>query len=339
MLDQNTGNLLEAFQTQSAQKQLREPKALSSGKIVPKKSVKRKVRNGIIKLYVNVILIIIAVALVFVAYRLAVFPQLFPPEVTSGSEDVKTTPVKDVASDYQGPAIYASTFAYYWLSGDLQEATKYLAHGYVFPEDVVVPVQKEVLWSKIWQVNPVDKNKANVMIQASVKPKASSDSENNNSVKVVYLSVPLVFDNGKYGVYDIPTFLPAPGKATYNEEKLVNSAAIPSQEQEVIKNRVRLFLDEYYGGEAEKIAVYYKDAKPRAVLRDSELKSIEETYVTVPSPENLNKVDVVVIAKVLVDDVEMLQKFNISMTKDGNTWMVEKTNPNLPISNTVKQQN
>lgn len=337
MLDQNTGNLLEAFRTQSAQKQLREPKALSSGKMVPKKSLKRKVRNGVIKLYVNAILIIIAVALVFVAYRLAVIPQLFPPETTSGNEEVPKTPAKVENQDFQGPATYASTFAFYWLSGNLEVASGYTANGYIFPENVITPVPKEVLWSKIWQVNPISKNKVNVVIQASVKPTGNSE-EGNSSGKVVYLSVPLIFENGKYGVYDIPTFLPPPGKATYQKEELVKSP-IPTQEQEAINSRIRLFLDEYYGGEPEKIAVYFKDAKPRATLRDAELKNLEESpFIQYTSKQNTNKVEVVVSARVSVDNVEMLQKLKVYMMKDGNTWMIEKTEPNLPLYNKVKQQ-
>ena len=341
MLDQNTGNLLEAFRTQSAQKQLREPKALSSGKMVPKKSVKRKVRNGLIKLYVNAILIIIAVALVFVAYRLAVLPQLFPPEQTSGKEQEQPK-VQAESQDYQGPATYASTFAYYWLSGDLQEASKYTANGYVFPENVSDPVKKEVEWSKIWAVDPIGKNKVNVVIQAFVKPagneSSNENSENdNNSAKVVYLSVPMIFDNGKYGVYDIPTYLPPPGKASYKEENKTN-APLPKTDADALRSRIRLFLDEYYGGEPEKIAVYMNDSKPRATLRDSELKSIEEITVQAKSQDNLNKVLAEVICRVSIDNTEMLQKFKIDLTKSGKTWMVEKTDPYLPVYNKVKQE-
>lgn len=334
-MDNNTSNLLEAFRTQSAQKRLTEPKALSSGKIAPKKSVKRKVRNGLIKLYVNAILIICAVAIVFVAYRIAVLPQIFPAQQTSADQQVQT-PVKTENNDYQGPATYASTFAYYWLSGDLEVAKGYLANGYEFPENVITPVPKEVEWSKIWQVNPISKNKANVVIQAAVKSK--DDSEENSSSKVVYLSVPLLFDNGKYGVFDIPTYLPPPGKATYLEEAAPR-APLPAPEQEAINNRLKLFFDEYYGGEPEKIAVYFKDAKPRAVLRDAQLKNIVETRFELVSQDNLNKVVANVTVSANIDKVDMLQTFRVNMIKDGNIWMVEKTDPNLPIYIRVKQEN
>lgn len=340
-MDQNTGNLLEAFRTQTARKQLREPKALSSGKMVPKKNVKRKVRNGLIKLYVNAILLIIAVSIVFAAYRLAVLPQLFPPEQTSGKEQ-NTNTAQFHNQDYQGPANYATTFAYYWLSGQLEEATKYAANGYIFPENVLSPVKKEVKWSKVWSVNPISKNKVNVVIQALVKSTGSENSEensdnnnNNSSAKVVYLSVPLIFDNGKYGVYDIPTYLPPPGKASYREEKKV-LASLPKADQDAIRNRVRLFLDEYFGGDPEKIAVFMNDSRPRATLKDSQLKSIEEIIIRSVSQDNFNKVVVEVLSRVAIDQVEMLQKFKIHMVKSGKTWVVEKTDPYLPIYNKVK---
>jgi len=43
-----------------------------------------------------------------------------------------------------------------------------------------------------------------------------------------------------------------------------------------------------------------------------------------------------VLSRVAIDQVEMLQKFKIHMVKSGKTWVVEKTDPYLPIYNKVK---
>lgn len=332
--DQNTGNLLEAFRTQSAQKQISEPKALSSGQMKPKKSKRRKVRNGMIKLYVNGVLLLIASALVFVAYRLAVIPQLFPPEAEAGPKTEQTTAKVEV-QDYQGAANFGLSFGYYWIKGDLEIAKNYTANNYVFPEKVLTPVPKEVLWSKIWDVTPVSKDKVNVVVQASVK--SSGGEGQDNTPKVVYLSVPLVMENGKYGVYDIPTFVPTPGKATFKEEEAV-SAPIQQADQDNIKARVNVFLDEYFGGKPEKLAIYFKDNKPRATLADAELTGIHEIKINQVAEDNTKQVVVNVTADTVVNGVVMLQKFQVNMVKNGQEWDIEKTNPHLPISKVVKTQ-
>ena len=78
------------------------------------------------------------------------------------------------------------------------------------------------------------------------------------------------------------------------------------------------------------------DSRPRATLKDSQLKSIEEIIIRSVSQDNFNKVVVEVLSRVAIDQVEMLQKFKIHMVKSGKTWVVEKTNPYLPIYNKVK---
>lgn len=335
MLDQNTGNLLEAFRTQAARKQLREPKQLSSGKMVPKKSIKRKVRNGLIKIYVNAILIITAAAVVFAAYRLAVLPQIFPPEPKT---QAPPPPVKIDNVDYQGPATYASTFSYYWLTGDMEEAQKYFANGFELPENSIQLQKQEVDWSKIWAVNPVSKNRVNVVIQARVRPVGSENSENdNNSGKVVYLSVPMFFDNGKYGVYDIPTYLPAPGKAIYQQENKV-SAPISQADGNQIRDQVWRFLDEYYGGDPGKTAVYMSDGKNRVVLKNAELDKLQVEIYAV-SQNDPNRVLAEATSNVKIDGVPMIQKFKLNMVKSGKTWMIEKTDPNLPLYIPTKKEN
>lgn len=341
LVDQNTGNLLEAFRTQSNQKQIREPKALSSGQIVPKKSKRRKVRNAMIKIYVNGALILIASALVFVAYRLAVIPEIFPPQVQANNNQTQTQTVQSNGKDYQGAANFAITFGYYWIKGELDNAKKYAAHKFVFPEEVMKPVAQEVIWYRTWEVNPIDENKVNVVVQAAVQSSANNDQstdgeQNNQQAQVVYLSVPIIIEDGKYGVYDIPTYLPTPGKATYQEEK-IEAAPIAPDEQNVIRNRVKLFLDEYFGGEAEKLSIYYKDGRPRATLDHAKLIGIHEYLINQIEKDNANKVRVDVIANTEVNGVELQQKFKIFMVKESKEWKIEKTNPDLPISNVIKK--
>lgn len=335
MVDQNTGNLLEAFRTQSQQKQLNEPKALSSGQMVPKKTTKRKIRNAMIKIYVNGAMLLIASALVFVAYRLAVIPQLFPPEADAKPKTDQVA-AQQKPQDYQGAANYGLTFGYYWIKGDLKTAQGYLATNFVLPENVLTPANKEILWSKIWQVDPIDEKKLNVIVQAAVKSTPTEGNENQSGgTEVVYLSVPMIMESGGYGVSDIPTYVPPPGRATYKKE-VTKNAPIQQKDQDNIRGRVKLFLDEYFGGQPEKLAIYYKDNQPRAVLENAELKGIHEIFINQVEEKNDKKVRVDVMAKTTINGVEMLQKFQIFMVKSGEDWDIEKTNPHLPNAKIVK---
>lgn len=364
LLDQNTGDLLEAFRTQNKKKQIREPKALSSGQIVPKKTTKRKVRNALIKVYVNGALLLIVVALVFVAYRLAVIPQLFPPEV---SADDKTEQAPKVESkDYQGAGTFATFFAYYWLLGDVESASNYVATGYVFPENVVSPISQKVSWTRIWEVNPVDKDKVNIVVQALIETTSNNnqdqdqqnqnDQDQNNqnqnqndqnqqenteqttSSQIVYLSVPLVVQDGRYGVYDIPTFLPTPTNASFKDSEK-KPAPITPQDREAIKSHVQLFLDDYFGGNTEKLAIYFQDSKPRRTLENAKFTGIkDEMEILQVEENNSNQAKVKVVANATIHGKSMMQKFELEMVKVGKDWKIKKTNPKLPISQAVKSK-
>lgn len=352
LLDQNTGDLLEAFRTQNAKKQIREPKALSSGQIVPKKSTKRKVRNALIKVYVNGALLLIVVALVFVAYRLAVIPHLFPPEV-SADDKTEQQPQKVESKDYQGAGTFASFFAYYWLLGDKESITNYVASGYVFPENAISPISQKVPWTRVWEVNPVDKDKVNIVVQALMEP-ASNDQEQQNQndqnqqqntdsneqnqggPRVVYLSIPLIVQDGRYGVYDIPTFLPTPTNAVLKRQEQ-KPAPITPQDREAIKSHVELFLDDYFGGNTEKLAMYFHDSKPRRTLENAKFVSIQDQIKILEVAENnSNQAKVEAIANVNMNGKTMMQKFEMDMVKIGKDWKIKTTNPKLPISQSGK---
>jgi len=348
MVDQNTGNLLEAFRTQSNQKQISEPKALSSGQIVPKKSKKQKVRNAMIKVYVNGALILIASALVFVAYKLAVIPQLFPPQVEANTKTKQQAPVATDTTDYQGVANFAAWFAYYWLSGDLQNAKTMTTANFVLPEQE--QAKQQVSRSEVWEVDPIDKNRVNVVVKATLKatPSGNNDQQQQNNEnqtnetqntaqpQIVYLSVPLAMKEGNYGVYDIPTFVPAPGGVSLKQQEPV-TAPIDANEQQNVQKLARLFLSDYFGGSPEKLSIYYQDGKPRATLQNAKMENVDKITINQVAKNNVNKVMVDVTARTVINGINTQQKFQIFMTKIDGEWKIERTNPNLPVSNVTKK--
>ncbi|SHE96917.1 Conjugative transposon protein TcpC [Seinonella peptonophila] len=323
MVDRNT-NLLEAFRTQGEQKRLEEPKALSSGIVQPVVGKKKKAKNALIKLYVNGALLLISAALVFVAYRLAVLPEIFPPE-TSNQKTETTTNSNIAPFDFQGAGTYANNFAFHWISGDLPMASKYLAVGYQFPENVATLKRQIVDWNLVWDVNVKSDKEIQIVIQAGVKATAQDQARS------VYLYVPLTREpGGKYGVTGIPIYLPFPGKASYQATSKTE-AHVSQPDSEAINKNVQLFLTEFYGGAPEKIGVYFADQKPRNTLKTGQLVQIRDTKLYEVQKDNPNKVMIEASVDAKVDGMQMLQSFKIYMTKNSNRWYIEKTEPYIPL--------
>lgn len=330
MVDNKSTNPLEAFRTNAEQRRLEEPKALSSGIKKPVTSKRRKAKNAMIKLYVNGALLLISASLVFVAYRLAVLPQIFPPEVSAKKEQAPATNL--TSQDFQGAANFARNFAYNWLAGDLKLASGYAAKNFQFPENVMSAQKRTVNWYLIWNVIPKSKNAATVVIQAQVK------GPTDKAPKVVYLSVPVAIENGKYGVTDVPTYLPAPGRATYTAQQL-QEISLPESDQSAITNVLNLFLSEYFGGNPLKTGTYFADGKNRAIIEGGKLNGIPEVTMYEVQKNNKNKVLVHITANVTIDNITMLQKFQFRVVKTNNRWYIESTEPGLPLYAPVNNQN
>lgn len=325
----NNPNLLEAFRTNVEQRRLEEPKALSSGMKKPVVTKKRKAKNVMIKIYVNGALLLISVALVFVAYRLAVLPEIFPPDVTNKKQN--NAPVNISGLDFQGAATFANNFAFNWLSGNREQADNYLAEGLKLPDNVGTLKKQTVNWNIVWQVKPKTNKDITVIVSASV----SETGKEKEASKAVYLAIPLAVENGSYGVSGIPTYVPEPPRAKFVSPE-TTQANVSQADSDNINQSIRLFLTEYFGGSTEKTSVHFTDGQARTVLVNAEFLQIVEMKLVQDKKAggtegSTTKVTAEITAEVKIDGTQMLQKFNVNMSKNANKWYIEETDPYIPL--------
>lgn len=242
------------------------------------------------------------------------YNALFPPQVAPAAEESKQPTGVSVDST-QGAATYALYFTNYWLTGNLEEAQKYAAKGFEVPNSLPKPQKVENIIT--WGARSLDDHRVMVTIRA----RGEKD-------RVLWLEVPVVADRGSYGVYGIPTFVPEPGTAKQPDSPEIDS--IDDRKAEAgVRQTVQSFFRNYAGGSPEDLSNLFLDSRPRMVL-DLEGEFLKGVQMEISHPKN-GQVYVQADASLQIDGQVVSQTYEFWLRKSGSKWLIDKTNPVIPL--------
>ena len=244
------------------------------------------------------------------------YNALFPPQVAPAAQETKQPTGVSVDST-QGAATYALYFTNYWLTGNLKEAEKYAAKGFEVPDRLPKPQKVENIIT--WGARSLDDNRVMVTIRARV-----------GMDRVLWLEVPVVAERGSYGVYDVPAFAPEPGTAKRPQAPEIEP--IDNQSDAAgIRQTIQSFFRNYAEGSPEDLANLFLDGKPRSVLDPSlEARFLKEGDLDISSPEN-GRVYVLATTPLRLENRTIPQTYEFWLKKSGSKWLIEKTNPAIPL--------
>lgn len=300
--------------------QQEETEDFRSGKIIAgtisngsgRQTIYKKQRRARIILYTG-----LAAILGLLSY-LALFPQTpapasEPTEVTKSDDDQKIPSLT-------GAEYFALGFANQYLSGDIQSAQNYTADGFQIPEEAV-KVDKGVKVSSVMPsyVVSISKDKYRVVVKAFMKKQKQNYS--------VYLSVPLIVkDGGKFGVYDIPSYIPHPDtpKAPSNSNPEKESIPdVPPEARNVVDSFFRMLTE----GKEYDLGSLFMDGKSRSNI-PGEFVGLKELKAYEKDGDELN---VKATAQIKVGGITQLQKYDMTLVKNDGRWKIIKTDPALPV--------
>ncbi|MBH8608732.1 conjugal transfer protein [Thermoactinomyces sp. CICC 10521] len=250
--------------------------------------------------------------IVFLAAKGA-FDIVFPHQQNVSAE--KTTENKNApvfVESSQGAENYAVYFTNYWLTGDMESAQKYAATGFEIPKDAPKPIKIETI--SPWGARSIDKNKVSVIVR--VKPDKSNP---------IFLDVPVVVDQGRYGVIGLPNFIPQPAPANMPGDTDVNLTQ-DTQTRQQVEQVIESFFRQYTAGTPDDLTNLYADGKPRKVLSDLSATFLSISDLEVSDPTN-NKLYARCVAHLNINGAIVPQQYEFWFEKDGNRWLIDSTNP------------
>lgn len=206
-------------------------------------------------------------------------------------------------------------FVSFWLGGNIEEAQNYTAKGFELPAEGPKPKKDVSVFP--WGTEFVGDGKLEVMVRV------------NDGKSIQFLMVPMAEEGGKYGVTGVPVYVPDPGAPKARQSETID-ATDDVQLKRKITAVVESFFRQYTKGTPEDMALLYADGKKRRVLSGSsvEFDSITELEV---GKEKDNRVKCQVEAQFKVDGKEIPQVYELVYKKDGGRWLLEKTQPELPV--------
>lgn len=287
---------------------------------------RRKVRNVLTKIWVNLLMLVIISLLLTLAFFQTPYwksKEAFKP-VPTPSNKVVTVKESSIVDNAPGALRWAKDFAVAWVQGDMVAAQKYVATGWELPKDSMDGTRREVIGAQEWNVVQVEEGRVNVVVQVSAK-----DPIDPFKVNHLYLSVPvLIQSNGQFGVSDLPTYLPEPKKAIAKPNELpANTLSIT--EQEAIQKKVSFFFQEYVAGTSQNVGFAFVDQKERAVL-NGKLLAVPTIEIT-SLDANASKVKVRAVAQVELLGSKNFMVLQLWMQKNGGQWLIESTTPSIPV--------
>jgi hypothetical protein len=239
-------------------------------------------------------------------------------DTVTGKDDKKVTNIH-----IEGASNFAKNFAATWVQGDLDKVGDFLAIGYNLPKNALDGTKRKVLWAQVVDVEQISDSKINVVVELGVEKDKQPNPE------IVYLSVPLLVEpHGRYGVCDLPTYVPEPGRAVFKDEDSSKNT-LSSSDQDAIRKKVSFFFQEYLTGSPDSLAHVFDDQQKRSVLKGKLLAILD---LKISNYENqTDRAKVKALAQVDIDDVQSLISFNLIVKKHGNQWFIESTDPTIPL--------
>ncbi|SDY83010.1 conjugal transfer protein [Thermoactinomyces sp. DSM 45892] len=213
----------------------------------------------------------------------------------------------------KGAENYGVYFVNYWLAGDLEGAKKYAASGFNVPSDRDIPKQK-LEGTGPWGSRKLDDKTVAIIVRAKI--------EKGNAV---FLEVPVMTDEGRYGVVGVPTFIPEPAPVVMKEKDSLETVQ-DSATQNQVKQVMDSFFRQYTSGKPVDLANLFIDGKQRKVLGMSNVVYESLDSVQIGKPEN-DRLIAKATAKLKYDTQVIPQPFTFTFKRNGSSWQIEATNP------------
>ncbi|MBH8608943.1 conjugal transfer protein [Thermoactinomyces sp. CICC 10521] len=234
-----------------------------------------------------------------------------PPRTQVSAEKTNDKIAPVFVDSSQGAENYAVYFANYWLTGDIESAKRYAAKGFDVSKDLPRPIKIETIAP--WGARSIEKNKVSIIVR--VKPVGSNP---------FFVEVPVVVNQGRYGVVGLPNFIPEPAKASKPDNPDIDETQDLATKQQV-EQVIESFFRQYTAGTPEDLANLYADGKSRKVLgMNATFENISALEVS--DPED-NKLYARCTARLNINGVSVPQQYEFWFEKDGNRWLIDSTNP------------
>lgn len=260
-------------------------------------------------------MIAITSVLLFLAAKGA-YDIIRPPRVPAASDTTNTQTAPVIPETRKGAENYAVYFTHFWLTGNLEEAKKFAAVGFNPPPFGEKPRKVENIIA--WDMKQSGKEKVTVTVRALL-----------DKGQVVYLTVPVIVHQNRFGVVGLPTFVPEPKTAEAPKEDSLPPAT-DSAATQAVRSLVESFFRQYTEGTPQDLALLFSDGRPRRVLSPSleaGYGGLESLRVSQPSSDQLHAVARV---RLEIDGQPVPQTFEFRFSQSGNRWLIEKTVPEIP---------
>lgn len=268
-----------------------------------KMSHKKKKRTTTLRVWIHVVLLSIVALLIILIYRLFTFH----PVITENTQQVQSSSPNDYLK-FEGVTGFAETFARAWLSGNVDDAKKYFA---VNADLEMIPNEMENTYFQrldTWGVNYISTDEVTVTVRVLLR----------NSI--FYLSIPVIVQEGRYGIKDIPTIVAPPANATLNDIGEVDESDIPSQDQAEIQKKVNFYFEQYTNGSSDSLALVFSDQEPRPTLSNAQYLDLKDISL---HKNDDGSIEADATADIEINGTTLLQKTRFVFIKKGSTWLIQ----------------
>lgn len=279
------------------------------------KTIYRKQRFARIFLYTSILMCMGLLIL------LAFGPALGLQRSTTAVSDKQSQKVNQPSVlSFYGAEWEAQSFAFHFLSGNIEEAKNFAVEGLEFPDDAV-KVDKGV---KVTSVAPdrvvhIGGNQYRVIVKAYMKNKKQS--------YMMKLAVPMTIEkDGRMGVSALPYIEPRLERPKV-EMKKDTAKSVAEDAVEEARTITESFFRLFAQGNSNDLGLLYLDGEKRI--------SIPGRYEGLDSFEAFDEggegIRVKATGLLNIGGVTTPQTYELFLKKEDGRWKIRKTDPNLPI--------
>ncbi|QKG83364.1 conjugal transfer protein [Kroppenstedtia pulmonis] len=218
-----------------------------------------------------------------------------------------------------GVSSFARKFTFPWIEGDVETVNNdYAAKGFEFKkEDLSESNGQKAVYAEVADTYSQGEGKEVAVVEVHVQPEKGDKYR-------LFVTVPVIAQNGRYGIYDYPAIIPPPKRAAAPTESIVGSS-LDSQDEKAVTEVIQRFFRFYSEGQEEDLKLLFADQKDRKGL-SGRFEGMKEIEV---HGEGKDKAQVNATVRMKVGDISSLLRFQFKMKKNGNEWKIIDTIPRI----------